>query len=41
MTSNGGQRAQDLGKAVSAAVQEEMLKQQRPGGLLSPIGGPS
>jgi len=41
MVSNGGQRAQDLGKAVSAAVQEEMLKQQRPGGLLSPIGGPS
>ena len=41
MMSNGGQRAQDLGKAVSAAVQEEMLKQQRPGGLLSPIGGPS
>ena len=39
LTANNGQQAADLAKAVSAAVQEEMHKQQRPGGILSPYGG--
>ena len=39
MTANNGQQAGELAKAVSAAVQEEMHKQQRPGGILSPYGG--
>ena len=38
MEANGGDRAQQLGRAVSAAVQEELYKQQRPGGMLSPFG---
>jgi len=39
MTSDGGQQGAKLGRAISAAVQEEMHKQQRPGGILSPYGG--
>ena len=39
MTANNGQQAGELAKAVSAAVQDEMHKQQRPGGILSPYGG--
>ena len=39
LTANNGQQAANLAKAVSAAVQEEMHKQQRPGGILSPYGG--
>jgi len=39
MTSNGGEQGAQLGRAVSAAVQEELHKQQRPGGILSPYGG--
>jgi hypothetical protein len=27
--------AKDLGRAISAAVQSELVKQQRPGGLLA------
>ena len=40
MTSNGGEQAAQLGRAVSAAVQEELHKQQRNGGILSPYGNP-
>ena len=32
------QQAGRLGKAISAAVQEELQKQKRPGGILSPYG---
>jgi len=38
MEANGGDRAAQLGRAVSVAVQEELHKQQRPGGMLSPFG---
>ena len=38
MEANGGDRAAQLGRAVSIAVQEELHKQQRPGGMLSPFG---
>ena len=38
ITQNGGQGAADLAKGISAAVQEELHKQQRPGGILSPFG---
>ena len=38
LISNDGQRAADLGRSISAAVQEELHKQQRPGGILSPYG---
>ena len=38
LEANGGDRAAQLGRAVSAAVQEELHKQQRPGGMLSPFG---
>jgi len=34
----GDQKAKQLGNLISASVQEEIIKQQRPGGLLSPIG---
>jgi hypothetical protein len=30
-----GRQAQQLGKAIGAAVQAELIKQKRPGGLLS------
>ena len=39
ITSDGGVQGAQLGRAISAAVQEEMHKQQRPGGILSPYGG--
>ena len=39
MTSDNGDQGAKLGRAISAAVQEEMHKQQRPGGILSPYGG--
>ena len=39
MTSDGGAQGAQLGRAISTAVQEEMHKQQRPGGILSPYGG--
>lgn len=32
-----GRNAAELGRAISQAVQAEILKQQRPGGLLSPV----
>ena len=38
LTQNNGQQAAQLGRAISTAVQEELLKQQRPGGMLSPYG---
>ena len=38
LEANGGDRAAQLGRAVSIAVQEELHKQQRPGGMLSPFG---
>jgi hypothetical protein len=38
MSANGGEQAAQLGRAISTAVQEELLKQQRPGGMLSPYG---
>ena len=28
----------DLGRAISMAVQEELQRQKRPGGILSPYG---
>ena len=35
----GGQgEVEALGKLVAGAVQEELQKQQRPGGILSPFG---
>lgn len=34
-----GKRGGDLGKAISQAVQDELHKQKRPGGILSPFGG--
>ena len=33
-----GDRAGGLGKAVAVAVQEELQRQKRPGGILSPFG---
>jgi len=41
MTSNGGEQAAQLAKGISAAVQEELHKQQRNGGILSPYGNPA
>tara|TARA_Y100001963_G_scaffold52820_1_gene74048 strand:+ start:1251 stop:4430 length:3180 start_codon:yes stop_codon:yes gene_type:complete len=38
LTQNDGQQAAQLGRAISAAIQEELHKQQRPGGMLSPYG---
>ena len=38
LTADNGQQAAALAKGISAAVQEELFKQQRPGGILSPIG---
>ena len=38
MEANGGDKAAQLGRAISVAVQEELHKQQRPGGMLSPFG---
>jgi len=38
MSANGGDKAAQLGRAISVAVQEELHKQQRPGGMLSPFG---
>lgn len=38
LEANGGDRGAQLGRAVSIAVQEELHKQQRPGGMLSPFG---
>lgn len=32
------QRMRDMGRAISQAVQEELQKQKRPGGILSPYG---
>ena len=40
MSANGGEQAAQLGRAISAAVQEELHKQQRNGGILSPYGNP-
>jgi phage-related minor tail protein len=39
ISSDNGEQGAQLGRAISAAVQEEMHKQQRPGGILSPYGG--
>ena len=39
LTQNDGQQAAQLGRAISAAVQEELQKQRRNGGILSPYGG--
>ena len=38
LSKDNGKQAAELGKAVSGAVQEELIKQKRPGGLLSPYG---
>ena len=34
-----GQQGADIGKLLASAVQEELHKQKRPGGILSPYGG--
>ena len=34
----GDQRMKDMGRAISQAVQEELQRQKRPGGILSPYG---
>ena len=39
LSQNGGQGAAHLGRAISVAVTEELYKQKRPGGALSPWGG--
>ena len=39
LTSNGAHEAAQLGRAISVAVTEELYKQKRPGGALSPYGG--
>ena len=39
LTQNDGQQAAQLGRAISVAVQEELHKQRRNGGILSPYGG--
>ena len=39
LTQNEGQQAAQLGRAISVAVQEELHKQRRNGGILSPYGG--
>ena len=36
--SSDGKKGQDLGKILSQAVQEELQRQKRPGGILSPYG---
>ena len=35
---NSGDKGADLGKVLSQAVQDELHKQKRPGGILSPYG---
>ena len=35
---SGTEQSKQLGKAISAAVQEELHRQKRPGGILSPYG---
>ena len=37
-TANAGERERKLGQMIAAAVQGEILDQQRPGGILSPYG---
>ena len=37
-TTKAGERERKLGQMVAAAVQAEILDQQRPGGILSPYG---
>jgi len=39
VSGTGGANDEKLAKALSQAVQEELVKQKRPGGLLSPYGG--
>ena len=39
--SNSTEQSKQLGKAISAAVQDELHKQKRPGGILSPFGAAS
>jgi phage-related minor tail protein len=39
LESDQGQQAANLGRAISVAVTEELYKQKRPGGALSPYGG--
>ena len=34
----GADQASALGKAISGAVKEELQRQKRPGGILSPFG---
>ena len=36
--SNSSEQSKQLGRAISAAVQDELHKQKRPGGILSPFG---
>ena len=38
VTANAGEQQRKLGVLVASVVQAEMLKQQAPGGLLSPYG---
>ena len=38
LESDQGQQAANLGRAISVAVTEEIYKQKRPGGALSPYG---
>jgi hypothetical protein len=37
-TQSNGQQGLDLGRVIAGAVQEELQKQKRPGGILSPYG---
>ena len=37
-SANGTEQSKALGRAISSAVQEELHKQKRPGGILSPFG---
>ena len=37
-SAGAGERERKLGQMIAAAVQGELLDQQRPGGILSPYG---
>ena len=38
-TESDGQNSAELGRLIAGAVQEELKRQKRPGGILSPYGG--
>jgi hypothetical protein len=37
-SSSNGQQGANIGKLIAGAVQEELQRQKRPGGILSPYG---